>query len=127
MSSPEDETAEPQWQIETFYFGNAVWPSHAAYRVRGELIQYRVEKDLPLTLREGTNQYDADVSEVAEFLAEHEDCHFTVADSYELRDGDRQAPYLWVNGWKELPDDQHHIYEQDKADAWQEPSELKPA
>lgn len=111
-------TPEPQWQVEYFYFGNFDWPSDRTYRTNGEQIQYRVEKVLPLTLHEGTSLYDASADNVAEFLAQYLDCQFIVADSYDVLDGSRQAPYLWLIGWKELSEEERHIYEEDKADAW---------
>ncbi|MDB5163824.1 MAG: hypothetical protein JWS12_442 [Candidatus Saccharibacteria bacterium] len=120
LAKSEGNPQEPQWQIEEFYFGLGEW---SAYRRSGEQIQYRVEKGLPLTLREGTHQYDASADEVAEFLAEFEDCQFIVADSYELNSGGRQAPYLWVMGWKDLSDEERRIYEENKAYAWKKPDE----
>ena len=102
-------------EIEEFYFGLGEWSS---YRRSSERIQYRVEKGLPLTLLDGTSQYEAKADEVAEFLAEHNDCQFTVADSYELNNGGREAPILWVMGWKDLPDTKRHIFEENKVHAW---------
>ena len=118
-TSPEAISQSPQWQIEEFYFGQGEW---STYRRAGEQIQYRVEKGLPLTLREDTHQYDASTEDVADFLREFEDCRFTVADGYELKTGGRQAPYLWIVGWKDLPEDERHIYEEDKAQAWKKPN-----
>jgi len=120
VSNCESLAPDSQWHVEEFYFGLGEW---ATYRRSGERIQYQVEKGLPLTLREGTHQYDTSAKEVSDFLAEHEDCNFTVADSYELNSGGRQAPYLWVMGWKDLPVEERHIYEENKAHAWKKPGE----
>jgi len=121
--SPESVPTPAYWQIENFYFGNAGTPSDVTYRTRGEQIQLRVEKVLPLRLREGTNHYDANADEISEFLTQYQDCQFTVADSYELRSGGRQAPSLLITGWTDLTEDQRYIYEQDKADAWKNPGD----
>lgn len=114
--NPEELQQDIQWKVEEFYFGNASTPSWAIYRTFGERIQVRDEISLPLSLREGTSQYEAKTDEVAEFIDEHEDCQFLVADSYELTSGGRQQPSLWLIGWQELPEDERHIYEQDKND-----------
>lgn len=118
------EVDKPQWREESFYFGNANYPSDATYRRDGERLQIRVEMPIPLQ-RDGNIRYKANMSyrpdfsdeSVTDFLAKYQDCEILVHDSYQLASGKTQPPSLFVTGWQELTTEEDKTnYFQNKLD-----------
>lgn len=115
MQERKESSSKPDWKEESFYFGNANWPSWVHYRSNGERMQLRIEEALPLTKDVSSNQYTASLIGLREFIETYEDCRFIVADGYDTRDGKHEPPYLWIIGWKELTTaEERQQYEEDK-------------
>jgi len=117
------DTQEDLWVEESFYFGNANYPSDATYRSRGNRKQKKVEKSLVMRDVDGRYGYQRSEPEgVTEFLNTYLNCEFLLADGHEIRKeygGGRTKPVLWLVGWYELttPED-FEYYERDKEAAW---------
>jgi hypothetical protein len=112
MSETSVNPPSPNWQVEDYYLGHG---EIQYYRVDGERIQYQAELGVMLEPKVGEQSLLGSTEGVADFITSHDDCMFSVLDSYEASDGKRYGPYLHVLGWKDLADEDRSIYESHKA------------
>lgn len=97
------------WTVENFYFGNAVWPSYADWRTKGNQLQLRVENQVM------EYRGDATIPEIAEAIAEWKTKYHDVTTSVYPPKGESQGAFF-VLGWWDCSGDLEALeqYQRDK-------------
>jgi hypothetical protein len=82
------------WKVESFYFGNATWPSDSEWRTKGNQLQVRVEREVM------EYQGNPDIPEIAKVIEEFKRYYLDVTTKeYPPREGFNERGAFFVIGW----------------------------